>query len=649
MLYKKSLVVASVAALLPVVAAHAESASQGESSTGPLDLIVITATRANQGVRADLLATSFTILQPEDLEQRQTRYLSDVLRDVPGVAVSRSGSLGGLTEVRLRGSESNHTLILIDGMKVSDPFAGEFDFATLIADDVAKVEVLRGQQSALYGSDAIGGVINYITLNGHEAPGGRVRVEGGSFGTKEASARYAGVSGPFDYALSGGYSDVDGFPVSRFGSRDLGTRNGAVSGRFEYTPSDTLRFKAIARYSHTKADVDDQDFNFPPGPTYGYLIDSDDYYKNRAFYGLVRGELDTFDAHWTHAITAQGVDASRDSFSGGAFDFGDNGKRNRYSYESTFRFGTERFANTLTGAFDYEREEFQNLGAFLLPDQALNRSITNKGIVLQYDARIDDRIGLGLAARHDENDRFENADTYRVQASFRVTGSTRVRASAGSGIKNPGIFDLFGFDPGTFVGDPTLEPEKSRGWEVGADQTFADGRAFVGVTYFHSELKDEIVSTFDTTTFQSSVTNADTDSTQKGVEVFAQARIASAWRVDASYTYLDARQSGIEELRRPPHLGSLNIGWRAPEDRAGVNLTVRYNGSMNDNDFTSPFETRITRLGSYTLVNLGADYRLTDGVQIYGRVENLLGESYEEVYTYRAAGRGAFAGARFSF
>jgi vitamin B12 transporter len=253
------------------------------------------------------------------------RYGSGILRDVPGVSVSRTGSLGGLTQVPARlGGQPYPLCDRRHGSERSD--FDEFDFATLIADDVARVEVLRGQQSALHGSDAIGGVINYITLSGRDAPGGRVRLEGGSFGTKEATARYAGVSGPFDYALSAGYLDTDGFPVSRFGSRDLGTENSVASGRFEYAPVETFRVKVIARYSRTDADTNDQDFNFPPGPTFGFIVDSDDYYENRAFYGLVRGELDTLDGRWSHALTAQGVDASRDNFSA-AFDFGDNGKR----------------------------------------------------------------------------------------------------------------------------------------------------------------------------------------------------------------------------------------------------------------------------------------------------------------------------------
>jgi vitamin B12 transporter len=637
---KVSLVAASVAAFLPAVPAVAQP------SDDLLDFVVVTATRANQGVRADLLGSSFTVLQPEDFEQRQVRYVSDILRDVPGIAINRSGSPGGLTEVRIRGTESNHALVLIDGIKASDPVAGAFDFSSLIADDVAKVEVLRGPQSALYGSDAIGGVINYITLSGREAPGGRVRVEGGSFGTKDVSARYAGVSGPLDYVVSGGWTDSDGFPVSRFGSRDVGTENGSVSARLAYTPTETLRFKAIARYTHTQADVDPQDSD-PTSPTFGYVIDGDDYYTNRVYYGLARGELDTLNGRWTHALTAQGVDASRDSYSLGALSSGDSGKRQRYSYESTLRFGSDQFAQTLIGAFDREREEYQNRGLFFPPPGDAKHSTTNNGVVLQYDARIEDRIGLGAAVRHDDNDRFDNDNTYRVQASFRFTGDTRLRAAAGSGVKNPGVFELFGFDPTFFVGNPNLKPEKSHGWEVGLDQAFADRRVLVGVTYFDSTLKDEIQSVFTTV---STVVNSGNESRQKGVELFAQARIATAWRIDASYTYVDTKENGVEELRRPPHMGSVNLSWRAPEDHAGIALTVRYNGSMNDNAFTDPsFVPRVVRLSSYTLVNLGADYRFTDNVQVYGRVENLLDERYEEVFSYRSAGRGAFAGARLTF
>jgi len=621
-----------------------------QSAATQTEVVVVTATRGSDGVRADVLGTSFSVLEPEDLENRQVRYVSDVLRDIPGISVSRTGTLGGPTQVRMRGAEGNHTLVLIDGMEASDPYLGEFDFATLIADDVARVEVLRGQQSALYGSDAIGGVINYITLGGREAPGVRARVEGGSFGTADFSARAAGVSGALDYAFSGGYTTTGGVPTAREGRRDVGSDNTAASARLLFTPSDVLRVKAIARYSRTDAETNDQDFDFPPGPTYGYVIDSDGEYENRAVYGLLRGEHDSLDGRWTNALSLQAVDAEREGFFDGGDRYGDEGGRQRYSFESTLRFGNDSLKHSLTGAFDYEREEFQDTDPDHTPEQRAQRTTTNKGLVLQYEATVNERIGFGAALRRDENDRFDDDSTYRVQGSYRFENGVRLHAATGSGIKNPGLFELFGFDPDSFVSNPNLKPEKSTGWEIGVGQRFAQGRASIDVTYFDNELKDEISTVF-LPSFVFSPVNLETDSTQEGVEVSFSADASETWTIDASYTYLDAKQNGGEEVRRPPHIASLNVAWQAPDERFGVDLTVRYNGETLDNDFRDPFafEAQFVTLKSYTLVNLGADWKVSDTVQVYGRVENLLDEDYEEVFTYRTSGIGAYAGVRLRF
>src|SRR5690606_5503386 len=183
--------------------AFAQSNPGQPSVNGSGETMVVTASRSREAVAVNKLGASGTVLDSEAQDQRQTRIVSDILRDVPGVAVNRTGAVGGLTQLRLRGSEGNHVLVLIDGIKASDPYYGEFDFATLIADPEARVEVLRGQQSSLYGSDAIGGVIQYLTLTGKEAPGFSARVEGGSFNTLTGSARAAGVSGDLDYSVSG--------------------------------------------------------------------------------------------------------------------------------------------------------------------------------------------------------------------------------------------------------------------------------------------------------------------------------------------------------------------------------------------------------------------------------------------------------------
>ncbi|MGY9105733.1 MAG: TonB-dependent receptor, partial [Alphaproteobacteria bacterium] len=211
--------------------------------------VVISATIASRDILGDLRGVSSTQLESDRLEYQQIRVVSDILREVPGLAVSRSGSTGGFTQIRIRGSESNHTLMLIDGMEVGDPFSGEFDFSTLIADEIAEIEVLRGQQSALYGSDAIGGVIHYITPSGRDAPGLRARAEGGSFGTYTSAARLGGFTQMLDYVFSGSYYKSDGTVVARNGTQEIGSETLAASAKIALNPTHGFSFTAVGRYS----------------------------------------------------------------------------------------------------------------------------------------------------------------------------------------------------------------------------------------------------------------------------------------------------------------------------------------------------------------------------------------------------------------
>ncbi|MCY1167835.1 Vitamin B12 transporter BtuB [compost metagenome] len=323
---------AALAALLLPATAFAQVAPDPApaQTTDDESAIVVTGIRSTvTPLRADQIGGSVTVLDTDALDQRQTRAVSDILRDVPGVAVSR---IPGQTQVRLRGAEANHTLVLIDGIEVSDPYAGEFDFGTLIADDVARVEVLRGQQSSIYGSDAIGGVIHYITLTGREAPGVSARVEGGSFGTVNAAARIAGVSGTFDYALSGTLNTTDGTPNARGGTRNLGNDSGAVSFKSTWSPASNARLTAVARYARTQADFNDSDSN-PASKTFGYTIDTPGaHFINEAVYGLLRGELDLLDGKWTQALTGQIADTTRNGYGATARTYGDTGQRLKGSY-----------------------------------------------------------------------------------------------------------------------------------------------------------------------------------------------------------------------------------------------------------------------------------------------------------------------------
>lgn len=608
------------------------------------DEVVVTGTRAIHGTPANQLGASITVLDSEALQQRQTRTVSDILRDVPGVAVSRTGAVGGQTQVRIRGGEGNHTLVLIDGIEASDPFQGEFDFAQLIADDVARIEVLRGQQSALYGSDAIGGVIHYITASGRERPGFSGRVEYGSSDTVSAAARAAGASGALDYAFSGAYNRTDGYPVAVGGVRDIGAETFTGSGKVNLTIADNLRLRAVGRYTRTEADTVGTSFTtFAP-------IDGTDNYTSRAWLGLVRAELDLLDGRWTHALTGQINDTRRVSYAGPTGDTrtsANEGQRLKGSYDTSLTLGEVSAQHRLTLAADFEREEFRNLPPAGPQPLATTQHIDNTGLVAEYRFSAGDRFSIGGAVRHDDNDRFRNATTYRASGSVQVAAPLRLRAAYGTGIKNPTPFELFGF-ANTFIGNPNLLPEKSKGWEAGADLVVANERVRLGATYFDSRLRNEIFTVF-TPTFAASPANRTTDSTQHGVEVFLAVRVADTLRVDAAYTHLNARENGVEEIRRAPNIASLNVNWQ-PVEQFSVTTTVRHNGRTFDSNFTllPGFPPRV-RLDAFTLVNLAAEYRFTSNLLLFGRVENVFKEDYTEVFGFRTPGRTASVGARASF
>ncbi|HEX3887181.1 MAG TPA: TonB-dependent receptor [Phenylobacterium sp.] len=666
---------ASLLALLTAtpLAAFAQSAAADSPASGNIvDPLVVTASRSGDATPADLVGSSVTVIDDQAMQQRQTVVVSDVLRDVPGLAVSRVGAVGGLTQVRIRGAEGNHTLVLIDGVKASDPFDDEYDFGTIIADPDAKIEVLRGQQSSLYGSDAIGGVISYTTLTGKEAPGIHVNAEGGSMGTYSGAARVAGVNGDLDYAISASGLHTDGFPAAVGGHRDLGSDSAGLSAKLIWTPMDNLHVTGVARYSYTDADTDDQGQDSSNPATFGLTYDSPGtHYVNDAFYGLVRAQLDSFDGHWTNAVSAQIADTQRSGFDvPNAFapiagqpivkTSGDRGMRYRESYESTYRFGDDQAKQHVTVAFDGEqntsRSTVSPFGGFLGEEH-----LDNTGLVGEYGLIWDNRAAFDASVRHDWNNRFGDDTTYHLDASYKLGGGFRVHAAGGSGVKDPSFSDLFDFVSGRFIGNPNLRPEQSEGWEAGVDYTFLKDRVNVGATYFDNTAKD-----FITTSFATGVAmpiNLPGKNPARGVELFADGQLTDEWRIDASYTYLDAPQNrevlinGVDDpgfdgqaVRRPKDIASANLNWSPAGQPFTATLTVRYNGKMGDLAFTDPsFTPVLVNLKAFTIVNLGATWRLNQTVEFYGRIENLFDQNYQEVFSFEGAGRAAYGGVRLRF
>lgn len=643
---------ASLIAIAAATPAFAQTDNQNPVAADPQDEIVVTASRSGQGTEIRNLPASVTVIDSEALDQRQTRIVSDVLRDVPGIAVSRTGAIGGLTQIRLRGTESNQVLVLIDGIEAADPYYGEYDFGTLIADPAARIEVLRGQQSSLYGSDAIGGVINYITLSGTEAPGYSARAEGGSFGTFSGAARAAGAADTFDYAVSGSWYHTRGYPTARGGSRDIGSDNVGASTKLNWKPSDNFKLTGVLRYSYTDAEANESDSN-PTSPRFGYTIDSPGvYFTNEAVYGLLSAELTALDGRWTSTLSGQFADTVRRGYRATGLDYGDKGQRYKGSFVSSFRFGTDAVTHRLTGAVDVEREQFRNIAPSTgSPYDAFTgrRSTDNVGLVGQYELVAGNFTG-GASIRHDFNNRFADATTWRVQGGYRLPTDTRIRAAWGSGVKNPVYYELFGYSDGRYIGNPNLKPEKSEGWEVGIDQNFLDGKATVGATWFDSRLKDEIYTSYPAPDYTATPANRTTDSKQHGIEVMASLRPIPQLRIDAAYTHLKATENGLTEVRRPGDIASVNATLSSKDERFSTTLTVRYNGRMDDVAYIDPsyIPVRVS-LKPYTLVNLNAQYRLNTRFSVFGRVENLFDVHYEEVFSFATPGAAAYGGVRVSF
>ena len=598
------------------------------------------------------VGSAITVITAPQIAQRQARFALDLLRDVPGVAVSQSGPPGALAQVRLRGAESNHTLVLIDGVRANDPASGdEFNFAHLLADDIERIEILRGPQSAIYGSEALGGVINIVTKRGQPGVQYGGYVEAGSFSTLNANASVRGGGERYNFALSASQHDSQGINASRFGSERDGYRNQTVSVTGALRPLAQLELNAVARSVASDTRFDTQNFTFgAASPPFGYAIDSADTTHANQFYGRVEGKLKLFDERWTQRIGAERTDARSANKTANVLGTTNDGHRERYDYLTTLQLNTGgpvRLSHALSLGAEHLNESFFATGGGAINDVSNDRT----GVYGEYRIGLADRLYLSAGGRHDDNRLFRDANTYRFTAALLVPETrSRVHASYGKGVKNPTFFELFGFFPG-FTANPALKPETSTGYDVGIEQSWSHGK--VDLTYFGADLRDEIVTVFGFPF--STPANLTRKSKRSGVELQGDARLTEAVSVAAHYTYLDASEPGavgtadVRELRRARHIAGTHFNYAFLERRGNVNLSVRYNGTQQDNAFLDSLTfapTRVT-LRSYTLINLAASYEIVRGVTLIGRIENLLDQKYEQVFSYRSPGIGAFAGVRF--
>jgi vitamin B12 transporter len=622
--------------------------------------IVVTADRVEEPETKT--GSSITVISAAEIEKTGARGVADVLRSVPGVDVHEAGGIGSNTNVAIRGSNAGETLVLIDGIRVGDPTQtdGSVDFGNLAVTDIERIEVLRGPQSALYGSDAMGGVINIITKKGSKTPHRSVMVEGGSYGTIHTRESMSGGDDLWTYAFSIDALQADGFP--RYGYRlnlpglpplpaDDPTNKGGATGRVSYRISDTATIETgFAAYGNMIRF--DNPFAFVPSDIFSHYNHS----TAAIFDAHTRLVVDT--GPLENKLTVYGNVTDRNIWEAeGCFDAMFNafncrsgfvGMRVGAEYQGDLKLGPYGLlifgARTETETASTSQSPNPNDGSFT----PISAQQTTNSVFAQHQFTLWDRLDLTYGGRIDAVEGGQTFETWRTTAAYRIdeTG-TKFHASAGTGAKVPTLYQRF-----SQFGDPNLQPEQSFGFDLGVDQKLFNDRLTASVTAFDNRYRNliDFAAAPTCTAFQLAtdfgcyynVGRAET----KGLEVAADAiLVPDQWRAKASYTFMEARdlETGLTLLQRPTNKATMSLIFDGvPKLEVESRLTLV--SSRYDFGTVSTVE-----LAPYAKLDLFANYKINDNLTIFGRIENLTNALYEESFDFGVPGRSYYAGVKYDW
>ena len=607
-------------------AAFATAAAAQVQRAPELPDTVVTATRVPTSL--ERIGSAISVITAEDLRNRQTTPVSDILREIPGLAVNRNGQLGANTNVRIRGAESQHTKVLIDGVEVNNPDGAnrEYDFANLLAGDIERIEVLRGAQSVLYGSDAIGGVINIITRRGRGAATAYAQVEGGSFKTHREQAGLSGGSQWVDYAF--GFSRLETGGVSSAAERNGNAeqdpyRNLGLGTKLAARPLKESDLELGLVWRRTDARLGFDDFTTQP-------VDANKLQFSHEQFGRLDGRFSLFDGRLENDIGGSYFTKGLKTNTDGVLDGRFSGSERKFDYQGNFTFDKDNIATF--GAVT--RTEWVN------DTSTIHDSASTSSVFGLYQLGLFDALYLSAGGRYDDHSEFGGHETYRITAAYALRDwGTKPHASYGTGFKAPSLTQLFANFPGLFVGNPNLKPETSRSLDFGVEQKLLQGRLTLDATLFRNDI-DNLIQLSGITLVNVTKTEA------KGAELSLKAKPTTWLDLSASYTYTLAEdtQTHTELVRRARHLGSFNATAHPRED-VTLNAGVVSNGRQADSDFATFPATQRT-LGGYTLVNLAASWQVAPWVSLFARVENLFDKQYEEVIGFGHLGRAGYVGVR---
>jgi vitamin B12 transporter len=638
----------AAAVLAAAACSHNAAAQEAVSPPSTISPVVVTATLTPTPI--DQVGSSITLITADQIQAHQWRTLPDALETTPGLNIVQTGGPGGQTSVFIRGANSNHTEVIIDGIDVNDPSQlGAFDFGQGLTAGVEKIEVLRGPESSLYGADALGGVINIVTPDGAGPPDLTLSVEGGSFDTADESASLTGSSSGFHYAVNVEHFRSGDTPVTP--PRLLAPGEAAIGDRY-----DNLTAQAKVRYDFTRdvrvglvvrwvdgnyrstGENFDRPFPLPPVPDAAQTSQWEHQFFTRgnADFSLFGGALqNSFGAAYANFHTI--IQSPDDGFGVPAPTIDD----------------ADRLKFDWLGTVTLDRKDALLLGVDDTTDRLIGSPVSASenrvGGFAEIQTRPIDGLSVAASARYDSDDRYGGYATWRIAPAytFAATG-TFLKGSVGTGFKSPTLSDLFvSFPEFDFFANPALKPERSFGYDLGFEQPLWRGRVRLGATWFHNDIRDLIEAAQDPTLgpFAETLVNIG-KATTYGVESFVSLRVTSKLDLRGDYTWLIARDdlAGTELLRRPKNKASATANWR-PTTRLRLAASLVYVGSWFDFDRSGSFEVMAS---PYATVNFSGDYDLGHGVTLFARVDNLLNHRYEDPVGFDKPGIGAYGGLRLA-
>lgn len=619
---QKTLIVA-IAALLPAF-------GFAQDTTETLDTVLVESVYAVPAER-DNKGSAVTILNEEDFAKREATYVTDVLKTVPGIALGATGGHGAQTSVFMRGANSDQTLVIIDGVRMNPVSGGGFNFGTLPLSNVERIEVLRGEQSALWGSDAIGGVINITTKSGQYAAkpfNADINIGAGSNGTVNTAATLYGREGGLYYAINASSNRTDGISSLSEHRFNYTSQAGTVIQTGGATEKDKFRRgSGSLRLGYEFDNAGIEVFTSSSRNTVHFDPSNLANEASQHPFTKTRDNVTKLSGYWGSADdlirqSAYISQLSTRSETQSSFPSKTNGKKRNAGYQIDFNFDREgKTTQGVSGLLEYQKNSL-NTNNF-----AGDRVIKQSSVALEYRLFDDADHAFSAGIRHDNNSEFDNDTTYRVAGGYRISDHLRLHASVGTGIKNPTIYEYYGFF-GNYQPNPSLKPEKSRGGDIGLSLDSRDGRHNMDVTYFNRRTEDLITANAD---FTQSI-NINGTSKASGVEVTYSGDISEALSTYANYTYTKTEDANGKQLaRRPEHQASAGLAYQINHD-FGVNANVLYVGKRLDNYFDSTtFAASAVDMPSYTVVNLGADYQLTNNLNVYLNINNAFDKAYENV------------------